>query len=352
MPSIKNKNNPFYQEIVNSLIEKPKKWLITGAAGFIGSHLSEQLLKLNQKVIGIDNFITGNKENIEKVKNSLTKEQKDNFVFYPYDITNFKECLEACKEVDIILQNAAVGSVPLSIKDPLKSHHNNVSGFINILTAAKESGIKRIIFASSSSVYGSNEKLPKTEKEIGAPLSPYAATKLFNEIYANVFHMHYKLELIGLRYFNVFGPRQNPNGPYAAVIPKWINTFYKKEIPTIFGDGSTSRDFCFVSNVVQANILAAYCKNQNAFNNIFNIAVGEQTNLNQLFSLIKDFFVSKEYCKKEIKANFTDFRAGDIKHSLAEISKAQRMLGYNPLYSLKEGLQITLEKFWNDLNKK
>lgn len=328
-----------YEELKSELKRSPKTWLITGCGGFIGSNLLEELLRLNQKVVGLDNFSTGFKSNLTDVNVSVG-ELFNNFTLIEGDIRDLDVCLNAVKGVDIVLHQAALGSVPRSIKDPLNSHQSNVDGFINMLNACRVCGVKRFVYASSSSVYGDDEGLPKIESRVGNVLSPYAATKKINEIYSNVFWRVYGLETIGLRYFNVFGKRQDPNGAYAAVIPKWYKSFIKNEEIFINGDGSTSRDFCFVDNVVQMNLLAGSTVNSKAFGEVFNCAFSATTSLLDLFTNIK--LSLAPYLAIDIserKAEFKEFRTGDIKHSHANIEKAAGLLGYKPTHDIKAGLK-------------
>ena len=329
-----------YQELLNEIKNKPKSWLITGVAGFIGSNLLETLLKNNQKVIGIDNFSTGFQSNLDEVRGNLTNDEWNNFNFIKNDICNYDICYESCTNVDYVLHQAALGSVPRSIKNPLDTNKANVTGFLNIINAAKENNVKSFTYASSSSAYGDHEALPKIEENIGKPLSPYAGSKLINEIYAEIFSKTYGFNSIGLRYFNVFGKRQNPDGPYAAVIPKWIMAIIKNDDVNIYGDGETSRDFCFVENAVQANILAAI-SSSDAKNNIYNVALGDRTSLNQLFQFIKVAFDEHDidYAKKPI---YSDFRKGDVRHSKADISKAVEKLNYSPTHKIKDGIIDTI----------
>ena len=318
-------------------------WLITGVAGFIGSSILKRLLELNQKVYGYDNFITGFKKNIEDVKNSLTEEKWKNFKFIEGDIRDISSLNELKVNIDFILHQAALGSVPRSIKNPIRSSDINISGFLNILNFSKNKEIKKFVYASSSSVYGDHERLPKIENLIGNQLSPYAITKRVNEMYANNFEELFEIKTIGLRYFNVFGPRQDPDGAYAAVIPKWINAMINNDDVFINGDGTTSRDFCFVENVVDANILSAICPNQND-QNIFNIACGDRTSLFQLFNLLKDAINANgiNYKKEPI---LRDFREGDVLHSLADISLSRNILGYNPKFNVATGIPLTVKWF-------
>lgn len=331
-----------YKITQQALLHSPKKWLITGVAGFIGSNLLEALLKLNQQVVGLDNFLTGHMGNLEEVQSLVTPEQWSNFTFIENDIRGLATCQKACDRVDYILHQAALGSVPRSIENPIATNENNLVGFLNVIVSAKDAEVKRFIYATSSSVYGDYPDLPKVEEKIGSPLSPYAVTKRVNEIYADVFARVYDFQCIGLRYFNVFGPRQDPNGPYAAVIPRWFTALREGKEVNIYGDGKTSRDFCFVDNVVQANILAACTENENALNQVFNIAYGERTTLNELFELIHDIASRFSPLIAQTKPTYRDFRQGDIRHSLANISKAKMLLGYEPQYSVRDGL----EKAW------
>jgi len=307
-------------------------------AGFIGSNLLETLLGLNQKVIGLDNFSTGYQYNLDEVKGLVNLEQWNNFRFIEGDICDLRTCENACKEADYILHQAALGSVPRSIEDPINTNENNITGFLNMLVAARDAGVERFVYAASSSTYGDHPELPKVEDKIGKPLSPYAVTKYVNELYAEVFSKTFGIETIGLRYFNVFGPRQDPKGAYAAVIPLWFLGLIRGEKVYINGDGETSRDFCYIENCVQANILAA-TSGKNAGGQIFNIAYGERTTLNELFSLIRKRVVEKIPEVIEVGPQYRDFRQGDVQHSLADISKAREMLGFAPRCSVKEGLE-------------
>lgn len=310
-----------------------KTWLITGVAGFIGSHLLEFLLGKGQKVVGIDNFLTGKKENIETVLGMFPPSIKKNFSFIEGDITNPTDCDTFLKRGDVVLHQAALGSVPRSIRTPFDTHVANVNGFFMLLNKAREKGITRVVYASSSSVYGDSSCLPKKEEQIGNPLSPYAVTKYVNELYANVFHRCYGMETIGLRYFNVFGPRQDPNGAYAAVMPRWIDALLHGKEVYINGDGETTRDFCYVKNAVDANIKAALTVNTKAFGRAYNIAFGEQTSLNKLFQMMQTLL------NIDRKPTYIDFREGDIRHSCADIKDAEEFLEYSPCYSLQDGLR-------------
>mgnify|MGYP000971378626 CR=1 FL=1 len=328
-----------YDRIQEKLKRTPRRWLITGVAGFIGSNLLERLLTLNQHVIGIDNFLTGHKSNIEEVRSFISPDQWGNFEFIEGDIRDLDICRKVCSEADYVLHQAALGSVPRSIQNPIATNENNLVGFLNIMVAAKDAQVKRLVYASSSSVYGDHPDLPKVEDKTGRPLSPYAVTKKMNEAYADVFAEVYGFKTIGLRYFNVFGPRQDPNGPYAAVIPKWFSSLRSGEDVYINGDGETSRDFCFIENVVQANILAACTENEMALNHVYNVAYGGRTTLNELFAMIQEKAAARYPQATTIKQIYRDFRPGDIRHSLADIDKARRLLGYEPQFSVREGLE-------------
>ena len=321
------------------LAKEPKKWLITGVAGFIGSNLLEALLELDQPVVGMDNFITGYAHNLEDVKRTVGPERWGKFTFIQGDIRNPEDCRRACSGVDYILHQAALGSVPRSIDDPITTNMCNVDGFLQMLVAGMEARVKRFVFASSSSVYGDSEKLPKVEEETGSVLSPYAASKLVNEIYAGVFSRVYDFNWIGLRYFNVFGKRQDPDGAYAAVIPRWIDALINKKPPVINGDGDTSRDFCYIKDVIQANILAALSNGPKALDKVYNIACGDRTTLNQLLGLIKNSLCSHMPEAGGIDPEYGPFRKGDVRHSLADISRAKELLGFTPLYSVARGME-------------
>ena len=338
-----------YDEIKKELLNNQKIWLVTGVAGFIGSNLAEELLKLNQKVISLDNFATGHRYNLEHIKKSVTSEQWENFIFVEGDISNYATCKSITKDVDIILHQAALGSVPRSIDDPVTSNNSNVTGFLHMLTAAKDNGVKRFVYASSSSVYGDSKELPKVEERTGNLLSPYAVTKYVNELYTGVFNKCYGIETVGMRYFNVFGKRQDPNGAYAAVIPKWIGQLLNSEDVIINGDGETSRDFTYIKNVVQANILAGMTDNKEAFGEVFNTAVGGRETLNNLYAAIVNG-LKENLPNLEIKPPIhRDFRAGDIRHSNANIDKLRRCLGYEPTHGLEEGLKESIEWYINDI---
>ena len=325
-----------YQEAKVQLKSSPKVWLITGVAGFIGSNLLEHLLKLDQTIVGLDNFATGHQHNLDEVQSLVTEAQWQKFQFIEGDIREYETCISAVKGVDYVLHQAALGSVPRSIADPIASNSANISGFLNVLQASKEEGVKSFTYAASSSTYGDHPALPKVEENIGAPLSPYAVTKYVNELYAGVYARSYGFRTIGLRYFNVFGKRQDPNGAYAAVIPKWIAALISGEDVYVNGDGETSRDFCFIENTVQMNILSATA-NEEAKGQIYNVAFGVRTTLNQLYQIIKFELQSNNL---EVNSNliYRSFRAGDVRHSQADISKAKGNLDYQPLYSLRDGI--------------
>lgn len=332
----------YYEKLQVELKYAPKVWLITGVAGFIGSHLLKKLLELNQNVVGLDNFSTGNQNNLKEVQLSVTSQQWNKFKLIHGDIRSIYDCKQAIVGIDYVLHQAALGSVPKSIQNPLDTHDNNVNGFLNVLLVSHETNVKNIVYASSSSVYGDSVILPKVENCVGRPLSPYAATKAINETYANAFSEAYKLPIIGLRYFNVFGPRQNPFGAYAAVIPKWINAFIRNESVVIHGDGQTSRDFCYVENIVQANLLAANNITQNNAR-VFNIACGNKTTLIELFDAIKLKISKCDGIAPNFKLNFAPERFGDVRHSLANIDAAQNFLFYKPTHNLMEGLEETID---------
>lgn len=326
--------NPLIQQVV----ALPRLWLVTGAAGFIGSNLVECLLGLDQQVRGLDNFATGHRQNLDRVRSALPESQWKNFHFVEGNIRHLPACREACEGVRHVLHQAALGSVPRSIEDPIASHESNISGFLNMLVSARDAGVDSFVYAASSSTYGDHPDLPKLEDRIGRPLSPYAVTKLVNELYADVFARTYNFQATGLRYFNVFGPRQDPEGAYAAVIPRWFDALLQGKPVYINGDGETSRDFCFVDNVVQANLLAALTTNPEAQGQVYNIAFGESTTLNQLFRLIVDNLVNMGHDLGKPEPEYREFRAGDVRHSLADVSKASRLLGYAPEFSVREGL--------------
>lgn len=325
-----------YEQVKAELEANPKTWLITGVAGFIGSNLLEALLQLNQKVIGLDNFSTGHQYNLDEVQHSVTQQQWANFSFIEGDISVLGECRKAVTGAEYVLHQAALGSVPRSIEDPITTNQANIVGFLNMMVASKEEGVTSFTYAASSSTYGDHPALPKVEENIGKPLSPYAVTKYVNELYADVFAKTYGFNTIGLRYFNVFGKRQDPSGAYAAVIPKWTAAMIKGDDVFINGDGETSRDFCFIENVVQINILAATAQAE-AKNQIYNVALGDRTTLNTLFDALKTALAEcgVSYDKSP---SYRDFRAGDVRHSQADISKAREMLGYEPKFKIYDGI--------------
>lgn len=322
-----------------------KKVLVTGGAGFIGSNLCEALLDLKAQVVCLDNFATGKNENIEEFFQDL------NFTLIEGDIRNLNTCQQACKGVDYILHEAALGSVPRSINDPITSNEVNVSGFLNMLVAARDAKVKRFVYAASSSTYGDSVKLPKVEDEIGKPLSPYAITKYVNELYADIFHKTYGLDSIGLRYFNVFGRKQDPNGAYAAVIPKFVIQLMNHESPVMNGDGTYSRDFTYIENVVQMNLLALTTENKEAINQVYNTAVGDRTNLLELTQALKKYLSEYDPAIGEVEIKHGPNRAGDIPHSLASVEKAQSILEYNPQYKIEEGLKVAVKWYWENLKE-
>ncbi len=346
-----------FEQTLEELEQYPKTWLITGVAGFIGSNLAEFLLKHNQKVIGLDNFSTGYQHNLDDIKANVTPEQWKNFNFTEGDIKDYETCETITKNVDIILHQAALGSVPRSIDDPITSNLSNVTGFLNMLTAAKNNSVKRFVYASSSSVYGDSKELPKVEERTGNLLSPYAVTKYTNELYASVFHKVYGFESIGLRYFNVFGKRQDPNGAYAAVIPKWLGALLKEEDVYINGDGETSRDFTYIANVIQSNILAGTTTNKEAFGQVFNAGIGGRLTLNELYALMvkhlnKQFKIQNLKFKINKSPIYRDFRPGDIRHSNANINKLKKMTGYEPTHDIDEGLEESIRWYIENLGEK
>lgn len=323
-------------EVQASIVAAPNRWLITGVAGFIGSNLLEALLKLDQHVVGLDNFATGHQHNLDEVESAVSDEQWQRFTFHRGDIRQLDDCERATQGIDYVLHQAALGSVPRSLKDPISTNQVNIDGFLNMLVASRDANVKSFTYAASSSTYGDHPDLPKQEDKIGNPLSPYAVTKYVNELYASVFARSYGFEAIGLRYFNVFGKRQDPEGAYAAVIPKWAAAMITGEEVFINGDGETSRDFCFIDNVVQANILAATAE-AGAPNNVYNVAVGGRTTLNTLFDALAKA-LSASGVNYTLSPNYRDFREGDVRHSQADISKAESMLGYAPEYQIYEGI--------------
>ena len=331
-----------YETLKTDLISNQHTWLITGVAGFIGSNLLEVLLQLNQKVVGLDNFSTGHQRNLDEVESLVTSTQWQNFTLMKEDICNLHACQTACTDVDYVLHQAALGSVPRSVNDPISTNASNVTGFLNMLVAARNSKVKRFVYAASSSTYGDHPGLPKVEDQIGKPLSPYAVTKYLNELYADVFGKIYGLPCIGLRYFNVFGPRQDSEGAYAAVIPKWISRMIKGKQVYINGDGETSRDFCYIANAVQANLLAASTNNPEAVNQVYNISVGSRTTLNELYVQLKQNLIDSYPHLKDVRAVYREFREGDVRHSLASIDKARNMLGYKPALEMGQGVVLAM----------
>ncbi|MFT5592935.1 MAG: UDP-N-acetylglucosamine 4-epimerase [Oceanicoccus sp.] len=336
-----------YEKIKQELLQQPKTWLITGVAGFIGSNLLETLLKLNQKVVGLDNFSTGYQRNLDEVQNLVSEEQWQNFIFIQGDIREYKDCKKAVAGVDYVLHEAALGSVPRSIADPILTNSANITGFLNMLQAAKEAGVKSFTYAASSSTYGDHPVLPKIEENIGNPLSPYAVTKYVNELYAGVYARTYGFKTIGLRYFNVFGKRQDPNGAYAAVIPKWTASMIQGEDVFINGDGETSRDFCYIENTVQMNLLAATAADE-AKDEVYNVAVGDRTTLNDLYASIKTALASNDITLNA-EPVYREFRAGDVRHSQANIGKAEAKLGYCPEFKILEGIEKAMPWYKNFL---
>src|SRR5690554_4017263 len=325
-----------YQGLYEGLAGAPKTWLITGAAGFIGSNLLEHLLKLNQRVVGLDNFATGYQRNLDDVRSLVSAEQWARFQFIEGDIRNLEDCARACEGVDYVLHQAALGSVPRSLNDPITTNAANITGFLNMLVAARDAGVKSFTYAASSSTYGDHPALPKVEENIGNPLSPYAVTKYVNELYAEVFARSYGFKAIGLRYFNVFGKRQDPDGAYAAVIPKWTAAMVRGEDVFINGDGDTSRDFCFIENAVQANLLAATAEDSGK-NEVYNVAVGDRTTLDDVFAALKSALAENGvvYDKEPV---YRDFLPQDVRHSQADIGKAASKLGYVPEFRIREGI--------------
>jgi UDP-N-acetylglucosamine 4-epimerase len=338
-----------YDVVKQQLQAETKTWLITGVAGFIGSNLLEHLLKLDQRIVGLDNFSTGKRSNLDQVRNSVSKKQWQRFNFIEADIRSLITCHKVCSGVDFILHEAALGSVPRSIADPIASNESNVTGFLNMLVATRDAGVKRFVYAASSSTYGDHPGLPKVEETIGKPLSPYAVTKYVNELYADVFARTYGMETIGLRYFNVFGPRQDPEGAYAAVIPCWIRALIKGETVHINGNGETSRDFCFVENVIQMNLLAATSSESSAINQVYNTAVNARTSLNELYNMLHNRLLPHYPQLKGCKPLHRDFRKGDVLHSQADISKAAALLGYEPSHTIDAGLDAALSWYMANL---
>ena len=328
-----------YEHLRQSLAAAPSRWLVTGVAGFIGSNLLEQLLRLGQTVVGLDNFLTGYQKNLDMVRASVGDEAWGRFTFIEGDIRDLETCRRACAGAAHVLHEAALGSVPRSIDDPLLTNGCNIDGFLNMLVAARDARVRSFVYAASSSTYGDSPELPKVEDRIGRPLSPYAVTKYVDELYADVFARCYGFSSIGLRYFNVFGQRQDPYGAYAAVIPQWFASLIRGETVYINGDGETSRDFCYIDNVVEANLLASLAAKE-AQDHIYNVAFGQRTTLNELFALIRDEVVRHKPGAAAAEPVHRDFRAGDVRHSLADISRARTLLGYDPRYDVRQGLRL------------
>jgi UDP-N-acetylglucosamine 4-epimerase len=340
-----------YDELCEELVNSPRRWLVTGVAGFIGSALLERLLDLGQTVVGVDNFLTGKKKNIQDVL-AINPDERLQFKFIEGDLRDPAVAREACKDIDIVLHEAALGSVPRSIKDPIATHQHNVDAFLNVLVAARDEKVGRVVYASSSSVYGDHPGLPKHEDRIGTPLSPYAVTKRVDEIYAKVFHDVYQLPIIGLRYFNVFGRRQDPDGVYAAVIPRWIANLIESKPCVIFGDGTNSRDFCYVDNIVQANLLAGTAPDPNVVGTVYNCGCNGRTDLRELFKMIRDDLAKDIPAIAEAEPAFEAPRAGDVMHSQAAIDKISAALGYVPTHQVSEGMAETVSWFAERLRRK
>ena len=347
-----------YEQLQEHLKSNQSTWLVTGVAGFIGSNLLEKLLILNQKVVGLDNFDTGYQHNIDQAIEDASiasgkdiKQLKQDFTFIEGDIRKLEDCQKACSGVDYVLHQAALGSVPRSIEDPINTNKANIDGFLNMLVASRDAKVKRFVYAASSSTYGDHPGLPKVEDEIGAPLSPYAVTKVVNELYASVFAKTYGFKTVGLRYFNIFGKRQDPEGAYAAVIPKWVSDILSGADVFINGDGKTSRDFCYIDNTVQMNLLAATTTDSNSTDQVYNVAVNDQTDLNQLYQMIEEKLINRVENITKKDPIYRDFRAGDVRHSLADISKAKSLLGYDPDYKINEGLNESMDWYISDLEK-
>ncbi|OHC70289.1 MAG: Vi polysaccharide biosynthesis protein VipB/TviC [Rhodocyclales bacterium GWA2_65_20] len=338
-----------YEVVLERIRNQPRTWLVTGAAGFIGSHLLEALLKLDQTVVGLDNFATGKRENLVQVMQGAGLKRRKNLRFIEGDIRSYDTCRAACRGVDVVLHEAAIGSVPRSIEDPRETNSANIDGFVNMLTAARDAKVARFVYAASSSTYGDGKRIPMVEAEIGQPLSPYALTKYVDELYANVFARCYGTQAIGLRYFNVFGPRQDPDGAYAAVIPKWIAALLHNEPVYINGDGTTARDFCYVENVVQANLLAAMVTDAAAINEVYNVARGAQTTLDELFLMIRMLLAPSYPAAMTKQPVYRDFRPGDMHISQADIGKAQALLGYQPAWDVREGMKWAVDWYVSTL---
>ncbi|MGH8722622.1 MAG: SDR family oxidoreductase, partial [Burkholderiales bacterium] len=331
-----------YDDAQQRIKSRPRTWLVTGAAGFIGSHLAETLLRLGQPVVGMDNFATGKRENLERLAHAAGEAQRRNFRFVEGDIRSIDACRAACSGVQVVLHEAALGSVPRSIEDPLSTHAANVTGFVNMLVAARDAGVARFVYASSSAVYGDHPVLPKLEERIGAAASPYGLSKHIDELYAGVFARCYGFPAIGLRYFNVFGPRQDPDSVYAAVIPAWIGALLRNQTAYVNGDGRQARDFCYIDNVVQANLLAATVEDPEALDQAYNVALGEQTSLNELYEMLRSALAPRLPHLRTVRAVHREPRSGDLPFSRADIAKAGRLLGYRPQVRILQGLQRTI----------
>jgi UDP-N-acetylglucosamine/UDP-N-acetyl-alpha-D-glucosaminouronate 4-epimerase len=331
-----------YAAACSALREQPRRWLVTGSAGFIGSHLLEALLRLGQHVVSLDNLATGHRHNLDTVRDAVGQDAWRRHTWIEADIVDLAACRRACTGVDIVLHEAALGSVPRSLEDPLQTHATNATGFLNMLIAARDAGVTRFVYAASSSTYGDHAGLPKVEDTIGSPLSPYAVTKLVDELYADVFHRCYGTTTVGLRYFNVFGARQDPEGAYAAVIPRWVDCMLRGLPVVIHGDGETTRDFCPVANIVQANLLAATATRSEALDQIYNIAVGGRMSLNDLHAMLCDLVGERHPALHKVPPIYDDFRPGDVRHSQADIAKASRLLGYQPTHDVRSGLRDAL----------
>jgi UDP-N-acetylglucosamine/UDP-N-acetylgalactosamine 4-epimerase len=344
-----------YEQLQEHLKRNENTWLITGVAGFIGSNLLEKLLILNQKIVGLDNFDTGHQYNIdqaiEDANKATGKNLSANFKFINGDIRELRDCQKSCNGVDYVLHQAALGSVPRSISDPINTNKANIDGFLNMLVASKDANVKRFVYAASSSTYGDHPDLPKVEGKIGNPLSPYAVTKVVNELYANVFAKTYGFRVIGLRYFNIFGKRQDPDGAYAAVIPKWIAAILNQDDVFINGDGETSRDFCYIDNTVQINLLAATADNKDAADQVYNVALNDRTSLSKLYQMIEERLIQKVQGLEKKGPIYRDFRVGDVRHSQANIDKAKALLNYQPKYKISEGMDKTIDWYLSRINK-
>jgi UDP-N-acetylglucosamine/UDP-N-acetylgalactosamine 4-epimerase len=342
-----------YEQLQDHLKDNQSTWLVTGVAGFIGSNLLEKLLILNQKVVGLDNFDTGHQHNIDQAiqdaNNATGKDLSLNFKFINGDIREIEDCKQVCNGVDYVLHQAALGSVPRSIEDPINTNRANIDGFLNMLVASKDANVKRFVYAASSSTYGDHPDLPKVEDKIGNPLSPYAVTKVVNELYASVFAKTYGFKTIGLRYFNIFGKRQDPNGAYAAVIPKWVAAILNKEDVYINGDGETSRDFCYIDNTVQINLLAATTDNDEATDQVYNVALNDRTSLNKLYQMIEERLIQRAEGLEKKEPIYQDFRVGDVRHSQANIGKAQELLDYKPKYMISQGMDEAMDWYCKNI---